>query len=147
MPPKKGPLLDVLQDLPHWMRGQFPFCPNDDEDFRQHVMELRKMYAFKYLPNDYLIRKRRLPEKPEKLKTKERIPIPLPENYVEVNYTELPDLPACVEEVKKVNLTLPLANTKEIMIAVKELRKYYYFRKIPEEWIELETKEQRVEEG
>ena len=54
--------------------------------------------------------------------------------YIEVNYTQLEDLPEEWEEVKKVNLTVPITSTKELRIAVQALREYYFFHKVPEDW-------------
>ena len=161
---KKLELPDAVQDLTPRLREMFPFCPRDDEDFKAHIEELRKVYAFKYLPNDYIIRKKRLPAKPEELALKEkfefpimstetairfieqipsfyRVVTPLPREYIGVNYTSLEDLPVNWEDVTKVNLTLPITNTKELMIAVKALREFYFFWKIPEDWIQIREKE------
>jgi len=58
--PKKQELPLAYQELTPSLRRMFPFCPRDGEDFKEHMKELRKVYVFKYLLNDYLINKRRL---------------------------------------------------------------------------------------
>ena len=164
LPPKKRELPDVPQDLTPRLRKMFPFCPRDNDDFKDHIVELRKVYAFRYLPNDYLIRKKRLPDSPEELHLKEkfefpimseetalrfleaipsfyRITTPLPKSYIGINYTSLKDLPAKPEEVEEVNLTVPIKSTKELMIAVKALREHYFFWKIQDTWIQIENKD------
>ncbi|CAG8855002.1 13760_t:CDS:1, partial [Gigaspora margarita] len=140
LPAKKRELPDAVQDLTPRLREMLPFCPKDNEDFDAHIKELRKVYGFRYLPNDYLIRKKRLPDKPEELNIKEkfefpimdketalrfieqipnfyRVVTPLPSNYVGINYTALEDLPVNWKDISKVNLTLPITSTKELMIA------------------------------
>src|SRR6185437_11654938 len=163
--PKKQELLLAYQELTPSLRKMFTFCSRDGEDFKEHVKELRKVYAFKYLPNNYLINKRRLPVNPQDLginvkegfsiKNKEealsfiqaipsyyRKPNPMLRNYIDVNYTELEDLPKDWNKVDKVNLTLPISNMKELRIAIQVLREYYFFYRIPEDWIKIkEAKE------
>lgn len=168
LPPKKLELPLTYQELTPSLRRMFPFCPKDSEDFKEHVNKLRKVYAFKYLPNDYVINKKRLPENPRDLKinVKEgfpiksrtealnfiksipsyyRIPNPMPAKYIEVNYTQLEDLPEEWEEVKKVNLTVPITSTKELRIAVQALREHYFFHKIPEDWICIQNGDNKNE--
>ena len=70
------------------------------------------------------------------------LPDPLPLKYANFNYTEKQDLPQEFNQVTKVNLTLPIMTPKELTIAARALKKYYYFHKIPEEWIKIPKKTQ-----
>jgi hypothetical protein len=114
-----------------------------------------------------LINKRRLPEDlsqlslPEQIKfpienmndiqqffqtvpTYYQLPDPLPVKYANFNYTEKQDLPQDFNQVTKVNLTLPIMTPKELTIAARALKKFYYFHKIPEEWIKIPKKPQEI---
>ena len=51
------------------------------------------------------------------------------------------------EEVDEVNLTTPIKSTKKLMIAVKALREYYFFWKIPDEWIQIENKDKNKDKS
>ena len=68
------------------------------------------------------------------------LPDPLPLKYVNFNYTERPNLPQDSNLIYEVNLTLPIATPKELSIAARALRKFYYFHTIPDEWIDIPKK-------
>src|SRR6185437_13842984 len=86
--PKKRELSDVPQDLTPRLRKMFPFCPRDNDDFKDHIEELRKVYAFRYLPNDYLIQKKRLPDSPEELHLKEKFEYPIMSKEIALRFLE-----------------------------------------------------------
>ena len=69
------------------------------------------------------------------------IPEPLPQTYVNFNYTNKPALPTDPELVTKTNLTLPIATPKELVIAARALCKHYFFWAIPKDWIQIPDKE------
>ena len=46
-------------------------------------------------------------------------------------------LPAEAEHITEVNLTLSINTTKELVIASRALREYYFFYKISESWIQI----------
>jgi len=159
--PEPKPFLPTTpQELDHRIRNMFPFTPVDAEDFKRHVETLRTYYRFKRIPNDFITPKSRLPEDPKKVKTelvyefpienkemaqhfiseiKNRyiIPIPMPENYMTVNHSDKPLLPNDPNDVKHVNLTVPIRSQVVLLDTVKLLRQHYYFRRIPEEWIDI----------
>ena len=62
-----------------------------------------------------------------------KVPTPLPKDYCECNYTELPELPNDPKDVTAINLTLPISSPKELTIAARALRAYYFFHSIPQE--------------
>src|SRR6185437_9346562 len=72
-----------------------------------------------------------------------KIPTPLPKTYVDINYTDLEDLRT---KVSKVNLTIPIVNKKELMLAVKALREFYFFYRLPESWVKIEDKKGKNKE-
>src|SRR5438552_1669928 len=57
MPLPKLPLPLTLQDLTSKFHEIFSFYPRNTEYFKDHIYLLRQEYAFKILPNDYLINK------------------------------------------------------------------------------------------
>ena len=169
LPPPKPRLPCTLQELSPRLREIFPFLLRDAEDFKRHMRLLKENYTFSRLPNDYIIQKRRLPLDPNKLQleskytfpitekaiahtfineipTTYQIPMLFPPAYMTVNPTELPDLPEDHMQVDKVNLTIPITTPKQLSIAVKDLRKYYYFRKIPESWIRIENSDRTTDD-
>ena len=154
MPPPKLPLPLTPQDLTPRLREIFPFYPRNAEHFKDHIHLLRQEYAFKTLPNDYLINKKRLPTNPISLPLSEQfsfpmedtdtvkqflntiphyyaIPNPLPLAYTIINYTDKPDLPQEPELITEVNLTLPISTPKKLIIAARALCEYYHFYSIP----------------
>ena len=164
LPPKKIALPLTPQELTPCFRGQFPFFPIDSDHFKEQVNKLRTVYAFERLPNDYLISKKRLPADPKDLTLATQftfpisdkdayqqfiqmlpryyaIPEPLPQTYVNFNYTNKPALPTDPELVTKTNLTLPIATPKELVIAARALREHYFFWAIPKDWIQIPDKE------
>ena len=70
-----------------------------------------------------------------------KVLIPLPKIYYECNYTDLSELPSDPKEVTAVNLTLPISSPRELTIATRVLKEYYFFYSIPQEWINIPTKE------
>ena len=54
----KLPLLLILQDLTPRLRKIILFYPRNAEYFKDYIYLLRQKYAFKTLPNNYLISKR-----------------------------------------------------------------------------------------
>ena len=164
LPPPKPPLPSTPQELDHRIRNMFPFTPNDTEDFKRHVEILRSYYKFKRIPNDFITPKSRLPDDPKKIKTnlaydfpiadkdlakhfiseiqnRYIIPIPMPEKYMVVNHSDKPLLPSDPSEVSLVNLTIPIRSQAVLLDTVKLLRQHYYFRRIPDEWIDIPFEE------
>jgi len=126
LPPKKIQLPLTPQELTPSLREQFPFFPRNSEHFKTQITKLRTVYKFTRLPNDYLISKKRLPADPSNLTSVKHItfpitdtntyldflqnipryyaiPEPLPEAYINFNYTNKPVLPTDPKLVEKVN--------------------------------------------
>src|SRR5437868_808188 len=71
--------------------------------------------------------------------------MPFPPAYMIVNPTDLPDLSEDYTQVDKVNLTILITTSRQLSIAVKDLRKQYYFQKISENWIQIENPERATD--
>jgi len=159
LPPKKVALPLTPQELRPDLAKLFPFAPKDGDDFRDHVEKLRKYYAFVRLPNDYIKAKMLLPKDPEKVVTQKvykfpiesteeltefiaeiesryRYPVPLPSKYSELNPTDKPELPHDHTQIS-VNLTIPITTPKRLVETARLLRRYYFFKKIPDSWIDI----------
>ncbi|CAG8650681.1 10357_t:CDS:2, partial [Paraglomus brasilianum] len=121
---KKMPLPPTPQELTLRLREIFSFYLLDAKHFKEHIEKLRTVYAFKTLPNDYIISKKRLPKDPKDLHlavtfsfpidNKESlanflhavpryyaIPNPLPKEYINFNYIDKPELPTDPSLVEK----------------------------------------------
>ena len=63
------------------------------------------------------------------------------------NPTDKPTLPTDHNELKEVNLTVPIMTAKQLVETVRLLRKMYYFHRIPEEWIQIPRAAKKDSEG
>jgi len=152
------------QELDKEIRHLFPFTARDELDFRRHIDILKEYYRFKRLPNDYIRQKKRLPKEPSELKLKNEykfpltdlttvrnfiaetideyhIPEPLPGPYTDINFTNKPELPWDYRKVREVELNIPITNPKELVTTARKLRRFYFFRQLPQTWIKIPTKE------
>ena len=146
------------------IRHLFPFTARDELDFRRHIDILKEYYRFKRLPNDYIRQKKRLPKEPSELKLKNEykfpltdlttvrnliaeiidvyhIPEPLPSPYTDINFTNKPELPWDYRKVREVELSIPITNPKELVTTARKLRRFYFFRQLPQTWIKIPAKE------
>jgi hypothetical protein len=163
LPPKRKPLPSTYQELNPRVRSFFPFNPAiSDIPLAEVVATLREYYTFKLLPNDYFSTKLPLPSDTNKIKTvsqfsfpitsdqearkflKQITPyykfrLPLPEYIMQANPTDKPMLPKIDQIMEEFNIPIPIETPKDLVEAVKELRKHYYFTKLPEEWIQIPT--------
>ena len=160
LPPAKPKLPSTPQELNSAIRAWFPCNPVDDTDFRHYIEILREHYSFRRVPTDYFIQKKPLPVDPIQVKVegtysfpitdtskaKEflaeihanyKYTIPLPIQYMTANPTEKPNLPEEHENVTLVNITVPITSPKQLVDTARDLREFYFFRQIPESWIEI----------
>ena len=160
VPEPKPPLPATPQALDSEIAHLFPFLPKDASDFRRHIDILRDYYTFKRIPNDYIRTRRKLPDTPSSLKLRNTftfpinnqqilqeflaevaqnyfIPEPLPATYTNLNHTNKPELPWDFRKLNNVEIKLPITNPKDLVIAARRLRKFYFFRAIPDSWINI----------
>jgi hypothetical protein len=153
------------QELNKEIRHLFPFVAKNETEFKRHIGILKEYYHFKRLPNDYIRQRRRLPKEPSELKLNKYsfpltdpttvkdfiteiedeyyIPEPLPVEYTEINFTNKPELPWDFRKIKQIKLNIPITSPKELVSTARNLRKFYFFRTIPQTWIRIPKKEQR----
>jgi antitoxin component HigA of HigAB toxin-antitoxin module len=63
------------------------------------------------------------------------------------NPTNKPRLPTDPTTITEVNLTIPIDTPKRITETARLLRPYYYFQKLPTEWIQIpETNKETIDE-
>jgi hypothetical protein len=126
------------------------------------IAEMREFYKFKLLPNDYFSVRLPLPSDTSKIKTKTKftfpikddqeakeflkqvtpyykIKLPLPQHIMQANPTDKPALPSFDQVIEEVTVPFPIQTTKQLAETVKELRKHYYFTRLPDEWIQIPT--------
>jgi hypothetical protein len=165
LPKPKQPLPSTYQELNHAVRNIFPLDRNNPEmPILKAVTILKEYYTFRYLPNDFLKPRPKLPTDPHKIKTlssftypirddetaKEflnqikfnyNFNLPLPIEIMEANPTEKPRLPQNPEDITQYNITIPITTPKQLTETARLLRQDFYFYKIPDSWIEI-NKEQ-----
>ncbi|CAG8517043.1 12635_t:CDS:2 [Gigaspora margarita] len=73
-----------------------------------------------------------------------RIPNPLLEQYIGINYTELPNLSRNHREVSEVNLKISITTRKQLTIATQALRPFYFFHQLLTSWLELGEDEKKL---
>ncbi|CAG8562584.1 19192_t:CDS:1, partial [Gigaspora rosea] len=66
-----------------------------------------------------------------------RIPISLPKQYSDLNFMNKPDLPDTPERITEMDFQVPITTTEALVEVARELRKIYFFRQIPSEWIKI----------
>src|SRR5260364_338565 len=160
VPEPKPPLPATPQALDSEIGHLFPFLPKDATDFRRHIDILKEYYTFKRIPNDYIRTKRKLPSAPSDLKLRNSynfpidnqqilrefiaeaaqdhfIPELLPIAYTNLNHTNKPVLPWDHKKLNNVKIKLPITSPKDLVTAARKLRKLYFFRAIPENWINI----------
>ncbi|CAG8601407.1 3024_t:CDS:1, partial [Gigaspora margarita] len=131
VPEPKPDLPLTPQALCKELQGIFLFTPKDAANFKNYVEILREKYSFRRMPNDFLKRKRRLPSSPEALKisTQYTFPItekeialqfisqikkeynvtePMTREYIQINFTDKPNLPVDYTAIKEVKLDIPI---------------------------------------
>ena len=163
LPKEKERLPSTPQDLNSATRHLFPCAPKTEEEFKNLVTTLREHYSFKRIPKDFFIQKSTLPTDPKDIRTKGsynfpindvtiakvflaeieseyKFGIPLPLEYMIVNPTDKPNLPADPTLVTAVHITTPIRSPKILVETARALRAHYFFHKIPPTWIEIPEK-------
>jgi hypothetical protein len=161
LPPPKVALPTAYQELNPKVRQYFPYNSATAKiPLRQVINQLRHYYTFKLLPSDFFITKPLLPTNPQKIYLKTqytypitedttakafiqeasqryRIRLPLAEDIMQANPTNKPTLPVDYDSTSIEGIALPLTTKQQLINAVKTLRQFYYFAKLPEEWIDI----------
>lgn len=161
LPPEKQPLPTTYQELNHRVRSFFPYNPaTTTTPLADIITEMREFYKFKLLPNDYFSIKLSLPSDTSKIRTKTKFtfPIkddqeakefikqiapyykikhPLPQHIMQANPTNKPALPSFDQVMEEITIPFPIQTPKQLVETVKELRKHYYFTRLPDEWIQI----------
>ena len=144
----------------------FLFTPKDKEDFIKHLEMLREYYDFKKIPNNYIKQRSRLPQDFTDIRLQKKYDFPIKEKeivlefiasieqeyhipqimsrkYISVNYTEKPSLPWDFKKVNGVEFDMPITTQRQLLEVARELRKYYFFYRLLENWINIKI-ENRV---
>ncbi|KAF0453764.1 hypothetical protein F8M41_001672 [Gigaspora margarita] len=120
---KEKPWLpNTFQQLNLAVQKMFPCNPKDDVDFRRYVNTLRDHYKFNKIKVKEFI---------AEIEEVYKFSIPLPVNYMTINPTEKPELPENPEEISEMNLTISIQSPKILVEVARELRKTYFFYRIP----------------
>src|SRR6185437_15770690 len=70
------------------------------------------------------------------------IPQIMSRKYISVNYTEKPSLPWDFKKVNGVEFDMPITTQRQLLEVARELRKYYFFHRLPENWINIKNRKQ-----
>jgi hypothetical protein len=162
LPKPKEPLPLVYQELNPKVRSFFPINTADTNiPLSKIVQELREYYTFTQIPNDFFVPKPKLPTNTIEIKTQTafsypiednseakkfiqetrpyyRFSLPLPTTIMLANPTDKPWLPENAEDLQDFNLTLPINSRKQLQDTARLLRQHYYFRKLPDSWVDLQ---------
>ena len=116
---------------------------------------MKKYYTFRYLLNNFLKPKSKLPSDPSKIQTQTlftypikddkiakdflnqirfdyNFNLPLPVEIIEANPTDKPRLLQNPEDITQYNIMIPIIIPKQLTETARLLRQDFYFNKIPD---------------